>query len=78
MSNRIGEETTKIHFHIAKRDLERLDAAFCREGQRTVGRSRALRVIIKTYLDALERKTNAKPIPFTDAVSVAIDRGEGE
>lgn len=72
MGARLNEETTKIHFHIFSKDLERIDALFCRQGLRAVGRSKALRLIIHAYLSHLERKANAKPIKFDPAISELI------
>jgi hypothetical protein len=72
MGARLNEETTKIHFHIFSKDLERIDALFCRQGLRAVGRSKALRLIIHAYLSHLERKSNAKPVKFDPAITDII------
>ena len=72
MGARLNEETTKIHFHIFSKDLERIDALFCRQGLRAVGRSKALRLISHAYLTHLERKSNAKPVKFDPAISELI------
>ncbi len=72
MGARLNEETTKIHFHIFSKDLERIDALFCRQGLRAVGRSKALRLIIHAYLSHLERKSNAKPVKFDPTISELI------
>ena len=72
MGARLNEETTKIHFHIFSKDLERIDTLFCRQGLRAVGRSKALRLIIHAYLSHLERKSNAKPVKFDPAISELI------
>lgn len=74
MAARLTEETTKIHFHIYTKDLEELDAMFCRPGLRTVGRSKAIRMIIHSYLQHLKRKSNnARPIQFDPSISELID-----
>ena len=72
MAGRLDDETTKIHFHIYTQDLEKIDALFCRAGVRTVGRSKALRLIIHSYLKHLEKKTNAKPVPFDASIGDII------
>ena len=72
MGARLNEETTKIHFHIFSKDLERIDALFCRQGLRTVGRSKAIRTIVHAYLLHLERKANAKPVKFDPAITDLI------
>ncbi len=72
MGARLEDETTKIHFHIFSKDLERIDALFCRQGHRTVGRSKALRLIIHSYLSHLEKKSNAKPVKFDPTVADII------
>lgn len=72
MAARLDDETTKIHFHIYTKDLEKIDALFCRPGIRTVGRSKALRLIIHAYIQHLERKSNAKPVPFDQSITALI------
>jgi hypothetical protein len=72
MGAKLENETTKIHFHIFSKDLERIDTLFCRQGQRTVGRSKALRLIIHSYLSHLERKAHAKPVKFDPTVTDII------
>ena len=73
MAARLSDETTKIHFHIYTKDLEKIDALFCRPGLRTVGRSRALRLIINSYLQQIERKANAKPVKFDPTIGELLD-----
>ena len=72
MAARLDDETTKIHFHIYTKDLEKIDALFCRPGIRTVGRSKALRLIIHAYIQHLERKSNAKPVPFDPSITALV------
>jgi len=76
MAARLDAETTKIHFHIFTEDLQKIDEIFCRQGIRTVGRSKALRLIIHSYLQHLERRTNAKPVPFDASIGQLIGDGE--
>lgn len=73
MAARLNEETTKIHIHLFTKDLEKLDAMFCKPGLRTVGRSQAIRMIIHSYLQHLERKSNAKPVQFDPSVSELLE-----
>lgn len=73
MAARLNEDTTKIHFHIFTKDLEKLDAMFCKPGIRTVGRSKAIRMIIHSYLQHLERKSNAKPVQFDPSITELIE-----
>jgi len=72
MAARLDQETTKIHFHIYTKDLEEIDALFCRAGVRTVGRSQALRLIIHSYLERIRRKANARPIQFDPDVASIV------
>lgn len=72
MAARLEDETTKIHFHIFTKDLEELDALFCRQGVRAVGRSKALRLIINSYLAHLRKKAHAKSIKLDPAISDII------
>ena len=72
MAARLEGDTTKIHFHIFTEDLQKIDELFCRQGLRTVGRSKALRLIIHSYLQHLERKSNAKPVPFDASIGQLI------
>jgi len=73
MAARLNEDTTKIHFHIYTEDLEFIDATFCRAGMRTVGRSRALRLIIHNYVQHLKRKANAQPVKFDPSITELLD-----
>lgn len=73
MAARLSDETTKIHFHIFTKDLEKIDAMFCRAGLRTVGRSKALRLIIHSYVKHLEKKSDAKPVQFDPSIADLID-----
>jgi hypothetical protein len=75
MAARLEGDTTKIHFHIFTEDLQKIDELFCRQGLRTVGRSKALRLIIHSYLQHLERKSNAKPVPFDASINDIIGGG---
>lgn len=58
------EETKRIHFWIFARDDARLDAAF----GSNIGKSKAVRTIIRKYLNAIEAKAeaNAKPVRVED------------
>jgi hypothetical protein len=73
MAARLNEDTTKIHLHIYSEDLEYIDANFCRPGIRTVGRSKALRLIIHSYVQHLKRKANAHPVQFDPSISELLD-----
>ena len=73
MAARLSEDTTKIHFHIFTKDLEEIDQLFCREGIRTVGRSKALRLIIHAYLQQIKRKAHAKSVAFDPTITALID-----
>lgn len=72
MAARLDQETTKIHFHIYTKDLEEIDALFCRAGVRTVGRSQALRLIIHSYLEKIRRKANVKPVQFDPDLTAIV------
>jgi hypothetical protein len=73
MAARLGEATTKIHLHLYTRDLEFIDANFCRQGIRVVGRSEAIRAIVHSYVKHLEKKTNAKPVPFDPTIAELVE-----
>lgn len=73
MAARLNEETTKIHVHLFAKDVEKIDAMFCRQGLRTIGRSMAIRLIVRSYLQALERKTNVKPIQFDPEIAELLN-----
>lgn len=73
MAGRLNEETTKIHFHIYTKDLEKIDAWFCRPGVRTVGRSKALRLIINRYIQYMEKHANAQPVKFDPSITELLD-----
>lgn len=74
MAARLDQETTKIHFHIYTKDLETIDALFCRAGVRTVGRSQALRLIIHSYLEKIRRKADARPIEFDPDIAGLVGK----
>lgn len=73
MAARLTDETTKIHFHIYTKDLEKIEAWFCRNGLRTVGRSQALRAIIHSYVQQMEKKTDAKPVQFDPSIGELLE-----
>jgi metal-responsive CopG/Arc/MetJ family transcriptional regulator len=73
MAARLEEETTKIHFHIYTKDLEEIDALLCRQGLRTIGRSKVLRSIIHSYLQQIKRKAHAKSVTFDPTIADIID-----
>jgi len=75
MAARLDAETKKIHFHIFTEDLRRIDELYCRQGLRTIGRSEFLRAVIHSYLQYLERKQNAKPVPFDPSINDIIGGG---
>lgn len=72
MASRLDDETTKVHLHLYTSDLEKIDAYFCRPGIRTVGRSKAIRTIIHAWVQHMERKSNAKPVPFDQSITDII------
>ena len=73
MAARLNEDTTKIHVHLFTKDLEEIDAMFCRQGLRTIGRSMAIRLIIRSYLQAMKRKSNVNPIQFDPTIAELLD-----
>ncbi len=73
MAARLDKETTKIHFHIYSSDLEEIDALLCRQGLRTIGRSKVLREIIHAYVLSILRNANAKSVPFDPSIADIID-----
>jgi len=72
MAARLDDETTKVHLHLYSKDLEKIDQYFCRAGLRTVGRSKAIRLIVHAYVQHMERKANAKPVPFDQSITDLI------
>lgn len=60
MAARLGEETTKLHVHIYTSDLEEIDALFCRQGRRNIGRAKAIRDIIRAFLILKRKKQNER------------------
>ena len=69
MAARLDSETTKIHFHIYTQDLEEIDALLCRQGIRTIGRSKVLRSIIHAYVQQIKRKAHAKSVTFDPSIA---------
>lgn len=54
MPKKHEESLTKIHIHISEYDLARLNTYCCRPGVRVIGRSDAIRKILRHYLDLME------------------------
>jgi metal-responsive CopG/Arc/MetJ family transcriptional regulator len=73
MAARLDEETTKLHIHLYSADLEELDATLCRSGQRTIGRSEAIRNIVRAWLIMNRKKQNAKPIKYDPEIGDIIN-----
>jgi metal-responsive CopG/Arc/MetJ family transcriptional regulator len=74
MAARLNEETTKIHVHIFKSDLEELDAIFCRKGERTIGRAKAIRDIIRAWIIMNRKKQNIRTKPDPELAELINDR----
>ena len=72
MAARLDKETTKLHLHLFTEDLEFIDATFCRPGLRTVGRSKAIRLILHAWVQQLKRKSHAKSVPFDPTIAALI------
>lgn len=69
MGARLENETTKVHLHLYSADLELIDAVFCRQGIRTVGRSRAIREMVHAWAQTLRKRSNAKPVKFDPTIT---------
>lgn len=52
-----GEEMTRVHFWISNRDIERLDVHY--KGSQNIGRSKAVRIILRNYLNSIEAAAQA-------------------
>jgi hypothetical protein len=74
MAARLDKETSKLHIHLYTEDVEFIDQTFCREGIRTVGRSKTIRLIVHAYCQQLKRKAHAKSIPFDPSIAELLDR----
>ena len=72
MAARLEKETTKVHLHLYTEDLETFDAALCRQGVRTVGRSKGLRELFHAFAQTLRRRTDAKPVKFDPTITDII------
>jgi len=68
MAGRLSDDTTKVHLHLFTEDLDFVDAMMCRQGIRTVGRSKAIRLIVHAWVQHVKRKSNAKPVPFDPSI----------
>jgi len=72
MAGRLSDQTTKVHLHLFTEDLEFVDEVLCRQGMRTVGRSKAVRLILHGWVQHMKRKENAKPVPFDASITDLI------
>lgn len=72
MAGKLSDETTKIHLHLFTSDLEFIDEHLCRQGLRTVGRSKAVRLIVHGWVKHVRSKENAKPVPFDDSITELV------
>lgn len=73
MAGRLPNDTTKVHLHLFTEDLEYVDEVCCRQGMRTVGRSKAIRMILHGWVKYVKGKENAKPVPFDDSITDILD-----
>jgi hypothetical protein len=72
MAGRLSDQTTKVHLHLFSEDLDFIDEQMCRQGMRTVGRSKMIRLIVHGWVQHVKRHQNAKPVPFDDSITELI------